>query len=117
MDRIDMIQLHWDMYKEIHGFRPRHFDYDAMTDSQVCDEVNSLQEQYQDYLVREQKAQEQAVHDFEMRLQTLMSMGAKDRDMAIRWLAESVDANDDMDYVEYRFNLPYQYFRRVYQPE
>jgi len=26
---------HWDFYKAVHGFRPRHVDYDAATESEL----------------------------------------------------------------------------------
>jgi hypothetical protein len=63
---------------------------------------------------RERKeAEERAMHEFEMRLQGLLMSGAKDRDMALRWIHEAEGSNGDDDYLCYLVGLPYGYFRKV----
>lgn len=40
--RYDLIQLIWDMYKEVTGIRPRHIDFDSMSLADLEQEANYL---------------------------------------------------------------------------
>jgi hypothetical protein len=50
-----------------------------------------------------------AVVRFEARIVDLIAIGAKDRTMAIRWIAEAEDCDSDMSYLCFCLGLPYQY--------
>ena len=59
----------------------------------------------------EQLAQEEvAKHDFEMRMLSLLQTGAKDREMALRWIHEAEGSNGDDEYLCFLLGLPYRYF-------
>ena len=101
---------YWDMYKDAYGVRPRGIDTSAWTETQFEAEFVSLSKTI-DANYTEQLAQEEvAQHDFEMRMLSLLQTGAKDREMALRWIHEAEGSNGDDEYLCYLLGLPYRYF-------
>jgi hypothetical protein len=100
----------WDMYKDAYGVRPRGIDTTEWTEAQFEAEFVSLaktiDENYTEQLAREEVAK----HDFEMRMLGLLQTGAKDREMAMRWVHEAEGSNGDDEYLCYLLGLPYRYF-------
>ena len=50
--RSNLVESLWDLYKEINGIRPRHIDFDSMTneelgvmEDQLCEEMKAISEQ------------------------------------------------------------------------
>jgi len=101
---------YWDMHKDAYGFRPRGIDTSSWTESDFEAEFVQLarviETSYQAQLVRE----ELAAHDFEMRMLGLLQSGAKDREMAMRWIHEAEGSMGDDEYLCYLLGLPYRYF-------
>jgi hypothetical protein len=56
------------------------------------------------------ESEEKAQHDFEMRMLDLLMSGAKDREMAMRWIHEAEGSNGDDEYLCFLLGLPYRYF-------
>jgi len=104
---------YWDMYKDAYGIRPRGIDTSAWTEEQFEAEFRQLGMTIADNDRERKEAEERAMHDFEMRVQGLLMSGAKDRDMALRWVHEAEGSNGDDDYLCYLVGLPYGYFRKV----
>ena len=100
----------WDMYKDAYGSRPRGIDTSAWTEAEFEAEfvtlAREIESSYQAQLVREEIAQ----HEFEMRMQDLLLSGAKDREMAMRWVHEAEGSNGDDEYLCFLLGLPYRYF-------
>jgi hypothetical protein len=100
----------WDMYKDAYGVRPRGIDTTEWTETQFEAEFVSLSKtieaNYKDQLAQEEVAQ----HEFEMRMQDLLLSGAKDREMAMRWIHEAEGSNGDDEYLCFLLGLPYRYF-------
>ena len=101
---------YWDMYKDAYGCRPRGIDTTDWTEAEFEAEFVSLsktiESNYKDQLAQE----EVAMHEFEMRMQDLLLSGAKDREMAMRWVHEAEGSNGDDEYLCYLLGLPYRYF-------
>jgi hypothetical protein len=57
-------------------------------------------------------SEERAAHDFEMRMLSLLQSGAKDREMALRWVHEAEGSDGDDEYLCFLVGLPYGYFRK-----
>ena len=104
--------IYSDMHKDAYGFRPRN-DVSAWTLEDFEAEFAIMQKTIKEDMEREAAEQEQAVHDLEMRIQSLMMMGAKSRDMAINWLHQAYDTNGDDEYLCYHLNVPYGYFKKA----
>ena len=100
----------WDMYKDAYGSRPRGIDTTDWTEAEFEAEFVQLSKTI-DANYTEQLAQEEvAKHDFEMRMLSLLQTGAKDREMALRWIHEAEGSNGDDEYLCYLLGLPYRYF-------
>ena len=101
---------YWDMYKDAYGSRPRGIDTSTWTEAEFEAEFVQLSKTI-DANYTEQLAQEEvAKHDFEMRMLGLLQTGAKDREMALRWIHEAEGSNGDDEYLCFLLGLPYRYF-------
>ena len=101
---------YWDMYKDAHGFRPRHVDTSSWTMDQFEAEFKDLQEIIERENILRLEREDAASHEFEMRMLDLLRSGAKDRAMAMRWIHEAEGSNGDDEFLCYLLGLPYRYF-------
>lgn len=103
----------WDMYKDAYGVRPRGIDTSTWIESDFEAEFaylgKTIEANYKEQLAREEVAQ----HDFEMRVLGLLQTGAKDREMALRWIHEAEGSDGDDEYLCFLIGLPYGYFRKA----
>ena len=102
----------WDMYKDAHNFRPRHIDTSTWTLADFDREFVELGQIMEANHAAEQIAQAQAVEAFERRMAEMISLGAKDTAMALRWIHEAEGSNGDDEYLCFLVGLPYGYFRK-----
>ena len=109
----ELSSIHYDLYKDVHGIRPRWIDYDAMSEEELEALLNHLQMELEESIIREKALQDEAVTVFEKRVLETIAMGASDRDTAIRWIADAEEASDDLDYLCYKVGIPYGYFSGV----
>ena len=100
----------WDMYKDAYNVRPRGIDTSSWTEADFEAEfvrlAKTIEENYTEQLAREEVAK----HDFEMRMLSLLQTGAKDREMAMRWIHEAEGSQGDDEYLCFLLGLPYRYF-------
>ena len=114
MSELEQAQcMFWDMYKYAHGFRPRGIDTSAWTMADFEKEFEYLQKTIEDNEMIRKHDEERAAHDFELRLQNLLMSGARDREMALRWIHEAEGSDGDDEYLCYLVGLPYGYFRKA----
>ena len=103
-----------DMYKDTHGFRPRHVSPEVWNSEAALEAELQLLAVELDRVIEDEKAaQDEAVVALEAKLTEIINMGAKNRETAIRWLADSMDVECDMEYLCYKLNVPYGYFKKV----
>jgi hypothetical protein len=57
------------------------------------------------------ESEQTAAHEFEMRIQSILACGAKDREMALRWIHEAEGSQGDDEFLCYLVGLPYHYFK------
>ena len=104
---------YWDMYKDAYGVRPRGIDTSTWIEADFEREFvylsSTIDANYKEQLI----AEEQAMIAFEMRVQSLLTSGAKSYEMALRWVHEAEGSNGDEEYLCFLVGLPYGYFRRV----
>jgi hypothetical protein len=115
MTTITQIQSTYsDVHKEAYGFRPRNphhrqtwtvADYHAELEClyRIC-EANAKQREADEEI---------AIRDFEARVAKLIGMGAKDRETAIKWLADAEGTGEDREYLCYCLGLPYGFFNKT----
>lgn len=103
----------WDMYKDAHGFRPRHIDTSSWTLEQFDEEFAALGQVIDAEAKERAVAEERATEAFERRVFELINCGAKSREMAMRWIHEAEETQGDDEYLAWTLGLPYGYFRRA----
>jgi uncharacterized protein YerC len=108
--REELESIYWDMYKDAHGFRPRHIRLDLCTEAEMEADLDRLQAIIQDNDAQRRIAEHQACHAFEMRVQSVLACGAQDRAMALRWIHEAEGTNGDDEFLCWTLGLPYRYF-------
>ena len=103
---------YWDMYKDAYGVRPRGINTDSWTEADFEAEFVSLSKVIERESILRKEAEEVAMIAFEMRVQELMSSGAKSYEMAMRWIHEAEGTDGDDEYLCFLVGLPYGYFRK-----
>jgi len=101
---------YWDMYKDAYNFRPRHIDTSTWTMADFEREFADLGQIMEANHAAEQIAQARAVEAFERRVAEMLTLGAKDIDMAMRWIHEAEGTQGDEDFLAWSLGLPYRYF-------
>ena len=100
----------WDMSKDAYGVRPRGIDTSSWSESDFEAEFVSLSRTIDANYKEQLEQEERAMHDFEMRMLGLLQTGARDREMALRWIHEAEGTGGDDEYLCYTLGLPYRYF-------
>lgn len=112
MENLDIYELQcffYDIYKEAHGFRPKHIDISKMSKDNLISEINYLQSVVEENEIEDSKREKIAIENFNALIEKTILIGANNRETAIRWLAESSDCANDLDFLCYQHGLPYQY--------
>jgi hypothetical protein len=114
MSKLEQAQcIYWDMHKDAYGVRPRCIDTSAWTLEDFEAEFVILGQAIEREEVARKTAESQATELFERRVAELLNTGARDYDMAMRWIHEAEETNGDNDYLAWTLGLPYQYFRKA----
>jgi hypothetical protein len=100
----------WDMYKDAYGVRPRGVDTSSWSETDFLKEFGYLNLVIEREEIARKEREERAAHDFEVRVLSLLQSGAKDREMALRWIHEAEGSNGDDEFLCYLVGLPYRYF-------
>jgi hypothetical protein len=108
-----------DLFKEAHGFRPSpgyYSDWGKMSDEEKQQEWDYLIRVLEENTKREELEQAHAAAKFEQRIADYISLGASDRETAIRWIADSEECiNDgviDTEHLEWKLDLSYGYLKK-----
>ena len=109
----ELHSIFWDMYKDAHGFRPRHIDTSSWTLAQFDKEFAELAEVMKANDIAKGIEEAIATEKFERRVAEMISIGAKNTEMAMRWIHEAEGTQGDNDYLAWTLGLPYQYFRKA----
>lgn len=110
--RDQLAATHYDFYKDVYGIRPRWMNYDAMTEAELEAELEQLGKQADAQAEIEAERQAKAADDVEHVILNLLMSGARDRDMAIKWLHEAHNTQGDEDSLCYVLGLPFDYFSK-----
>jgi hypothetical protein len=111
MSTLEQMQAqYWDMYKDAYGIRPRHMNLEAMTEADFEAEFKILGEAIEREAAIRKESEFKAEVDFEMRVQSILALGARDRGMALRWIHEAEGTNGDDEFLCWTVGLPYRYF-------
>lgn len=108
-------QIVSDLHKDARGWRPREYfwnEWDAASDDEKQVIWDRLLDELDWEMERQKRAHERAIADFEENISINMSVGALTREVAIRWIVESLNPDEiDLRYggswVCYELGLPY----------
>jgi hypothetical protein len=103
----------WDMYKDAHNFRPRHIDTSTWTLADFEREFAELGEIMKANEIEQKIAEAINTEKFERRVAEMLTIGAQDSAMAMRWIHEAEGTHGDNDFLAWTLGLPYQYFRKA----
>ena len=109
----ELHNIYWDMYKDAYGIRPRGIDTSNWTEYAFQVEFEHLAITIEANETQRKESERKAILTFEMRVQSVIACGAKDRAMALRWIHEAEGTNGDDEFLCWTVGLPYQYFRKV----
>ena len=80
----ELVQILWDLFKDVHGVRPRGMNYDRWSVTDLEWQVAMLQNQLEDDLRWEREQEDRAIN-------ACMEVGASDIATAMRWLEDAYD--------------------------
>jgi hypothetical protein len=113
MTKLEQAQgIHWEMYKDAYGVRPRGIDTSSWTLDQFEAEFAELGQTIEKEDAQRKIDQAAAIVKFEDRVTNLMHTGTN-RERVITWLMDAESANGDFEYFCYTQGLPYSYFKKV----
>lgn len=101
----------WDMYKDVHGVRPRGVDTSNWTLEGFIAEIEALSISLKEVMEEDRAAEKEAIRRFEERVSKLLEIGAS-RDRAIAWLMDAEDLVGDNEHFEYTNGLPFGYLTK-----
>ena len=93
-----------DLYKDVHGFRPRGYNFDEWSFEELTDFVNDLSDQADQERKYHEEQAKLAEVEFNERIQEVIDLGAGDRETALRWMLQGdmgYDKELDLYAVEY----------------
>jgi len=96
-ERDSLIQIYSDFHKDAYGFRPRYVNYHEFTLEELKADFARFQEVCRENNEYERLANERERAEFEKRVQSVIDMGAGDRETALRWIMDSYE-NHEFDY-------------------
>lgn len=102
----------WDLYKDVHGVRPRGVDTSNWTLEGFDHQITALLTQLAEVNEDEDRAMREAIETFERRIEdNIVFYGAATREEAIRWMHHAYETDGDADLLAYRLGLPVNYIK------
>ena len=97
------------MHKEAYGVKGRHYNFKEMSNEDLEKELNHLCEVAKREAEIEKRQEEDKLKAFESRIDEALSLGAENREDAIKWIlqAEGLDKEQDPGYICYTLGLNY----------
>jgi hypothetical protein len=101
----------WDLYKDVHGVRPRGVDTSNWTREGFEHQIRALLTQLAEVNEDEDRVMREAIETFESRIEDNIAYGAATREDAIRWMHHAYETDGDADLLEFRLGLPMNYIK------
>tara|TARA_B100001093_G_scaffold341800_1_gene326624 strand:- start:24030 stop:24476 length:447 start_codon:yes stop_codon:yes gene_type:complete len=77
-----------DLYKDVHGFRPRSYNFESFSFQELTDYVNDLNNMAEEQAKQEKEWAEKCVVKFKKNLKEVINNGAGDEETALRWMLQ-----------------------------
>lgn len=98
-DREETINYIWDVYKSIHGIRPRHINFSEMDDEQLRLQADILAHDLKLHMEETDRETADAERKFEAMIQDITECGGigSNRSTALRWIANERRTAQDIE--------------------
>ncbi len=111
-DREETINYIWDVYKSIHGVRPRHMKFSEMTDEQLQAQAEILAHDLKINIEETDREVAEAEAKFEAMIQDITECGGIggspiNRRTALRWIADDRVHAQDIEQLLWEHDLVY----------
>ena len=99
----------YEMHKEAYGVKGRHYNFKEMSNEELEKELDTLCDIAKREAEIEKRQEEDNLKAFENRIDEALSIGAENREAAIKWIlqAEGLDKEQDSGYICYTLGLSY----------
>jgi len=99
----------YEMHKEAYGVKGRHYNFSKMSTKDLEKELDHLCDVAKREAEIEKRQEEDNLKAFESRIDEALSLGAENREDAIKWIlqAEGLDKEQDKGYICYTLGLGY----------
>lgn len=88
-----LINIHSDLFKDVYGFRPRHFNYSEMSETDIDEDMDRLQIELRVVQDNEKIHEEKMIHEFKETIKKVIEAGADNEETALRWMIQTEDKN------------------------
>ena len=121
-DREETINYIWDVYKSIHGVRPRHVKFSEMDDEQLQQLAEILANELKINMEVTDRETAEAERKFEAMIQDITECGGIggspiNRSTAIRWIADERRTAQDIEQLLWEHGLIYSRKFEAYSKE
>ena len=108
-ERDSLITSVYEMHKEAFGVKGRHYNFKEMSNEELEKELDTLCDIAKREAEIEKRQEEDNLKAFENRIDEALSLGAENREAAIKWIlqAEGLDKEQDSGYICYTLGLSY----------
>tara|TARA_Y100000034_G_scaffold103366_1_gene128853 strand:- start:449 stop:892 length:444 start_codon:yes stop_codon:yes gene_type:complete len=86
-----------DLYKDVHGIRPRGYNFQEWSFDELTEFVNDLSAQAESDRKYEENMAKNAELEFNNRIQEVIDLGAGDRETALRWMLQGDQGDEELD--------------------
>ena len=99
----------YEMHKQAYGVKGRHYNFSKMSTKDLEKELDHLCDVAKREAEIEKRQEEDNLKAFESRIDEALSLGAENREDAIKWIlqAEGLDKEQDKGYICYTLGLNY----------
>ena len=121
-DREETINYIWDVYKSIHGIRPRHINFSEMDDEQLQQLAEILANELKINMEVTDRETAEAERKFEAMIQDITECGGIggspiNRSTALRWIADERRTAQDIEQLLWEHDLIYSRKFETYTKE
>ena len=108
-ERDSLITSVYEMHKEAFGVKGRHYNFKEMSNAELEKELDHLCDVAKREAEIEKRQEEDNLKAFESRIDEALTLGAENREAAIKWIlqAEGLDKEQDSGYICYTLGLSY----------
>ncbi|AGR47723.1 hypothetical protein PHIM7_70 [Sinorhizobium phage phiM7] len=114
-ERTELLEIIVNQHKDAYGFKPRGEAYVRLTKLSLIElrkEAEYLQAAVERAISDDEEREARAVAKFEQLVAETIELGAGNRETAIRWIIQG-EGEDDLEFLEYKFGIPYGYLKKA----